>query len=313
MADLESLGLIEQPHTSAGRVPSDAGYRHYVESLMVPGGIHMEKLLPLLRFLDAGRDDYDHAGFVRLLSDCADYAAMMLLPPPTAMPIYLSQLALFPATRGRAFLVILSSEDDVLTKLIDLPIGMQEKEIYALESLLITHLQGLSVSQWRRQRLQPLFDEAGTHADFMMSLIETIGVMLTPAKSSRVYLEGVLNLLELPEFQDVGRVKEILRTLENPQAVEELLGVQGEDGVQVHIGDALPATFSECGLVTLGYTHNDKTTRLALLGPKRMQYAPTVALMKGLECAFALRYQKANHLATIGGSALIAWEGFHHG
>lgn len=281
---LEETGYVTQPHTSAGRTPSDLGYRFYVDHLMqAPNLLTGEELLVRTYLKEHGREVRDAVrATARLLADITSYIVLVMTPDPGTGR--LQRVHLLPLTGFQVLLVILLDSGMVQHKLIDLPDALPRADLAHLSAELdaafsgctAKDLPGVVAGLWRSSLAR--YGNALERAT--RALVEAL--QLGTREGERIYLGGTANLLRLPEFQDVERLRGLLDLLEQDVELFELLEHRtAEDGVQVTIGREHPAqAIRDCSLVTATYRGPSGTTGLlGLLGPTRMDYGRVTTLL----------------------------------
>ncbi len=280
---LEETGYVMQPHTSAGRTPSDLGYRFYVDHLMqAPHLLTGEELLVRTYLKEHGREVRGAVrATARLLADITSYIVLIMTPDPGTGK--LERVHLLPLTGFQVLLVILFDNGMVQHKLIDLPEALPRADLAYLSAELDAAFSGCAVE-----------DLPGVVAGLWRSSLARYGNALERAtralldalqlgrEGERIYLGGTSNLLRLPEFQDVERLRGVLGLLEQDAELLELLEQRtADDGVRVTIGRELPAqAIHDCSLVTATYRGpSGSTGLLGLLGPTRMDYGRVTSLL----------------------------------
>lgn len=283
---LEQVGLLNQPHTSAGRTPSDLGYRFYVDHLLQAPAEPLPEETLIRRYLsDRGRDVRNSVrATARFLADVTSYVSLVLAPE--SGPARLRQIHVLPLDGNQALLVAVMDGGAVQHRSMRLPGELDRASLDQLARELEAALAGCTgedlpklVSRLWRSRLarygQAL--EAATQA-----LLDAVGMGAGAAGSDRLYLGGTANILSLPEFHDVERLRGLLSLLEQDAALFELLGERAASaGVSVTIGAENPVTqIQNCSLVTVTYrTREGGSGVIGLLGPTRMDYGRVLALL----------------------------------
>lgn len=282
MADLEELGLIEQPHTSAGRVPSQSGYRYYVDCLMElrPLADSMKKYIQ-----DTLADRIKETEALiqltsKLLSQLTNYTAIVMAP--NFGKNTLRHVQLLPLENNKVVLVIVLDNGHVEHRTLDMPFPLAEKDFQHLSYLLNGHLRGLSLEQWKAGIIQDICNELDYQKRFLNEVFELVENVMSVEYESKVYLGGALNILNQPEFRDVEKVKQILELLEEERILKEVLGIGHELGISVKIGTENPYEgMKNCSLITATYELGGKTIgTLGVLGPTRMEYSKSVSILE---------------------------------
>lgn len=212
MSDLEEMGYIVQPHTSAGRIPTDVGYRYYVNHLMYrkKESYTDEKLLYEFIRSQTSMDSERISYILRRMSDITGYTAMLLIPEADITKPLLSMLDLIYLMPGRGLMVVVTDDERVEQRLIDLPEGFGAKELNVVNGVLSHYLRGLSVAHWHRPLIEFLVDQMGAASDFVHDVLDILNAILSRRQQKQVFVEGALNVLSFAEFQDLSLLKSLL-------------------------------------------------------------------------------------------------------
>jgi len=287
MADLEEIGLLEQPHASAGRIPSQAGYRYYVDCLMRKEPISNEgKEYIRAALLTRIREAETFMQVIsRLLSQLTKYTALVLTP--FFGKNKLRHIQMLPMEPGKAVLVLVLDNGHVEHRLVDVPEELKEGDLMAISSLLNEHLQGLSLEQWQPQVLRTIYRDLANQKKLLKHVIEQIEDFLTVEHDQKVFLGGTLNILNQPEFKQIEKVKSIFELLEEEKTLKEVMTGNRETGVVVKIGtENRHESMKDCSLITATYQLNGKVIgTLGVLGPTRMEYSKAIGIVEFLTYA----------------------------
>ncbi len=283
MADLEEMGYLLQPHTSAGRIPSDRGYRYYVDKLMPVTELREEDLERLRLLYQQRTQEIEDLikQTVQVLARTTNYMAVVM--GPQLAEARLSHISLAPLTPYRAVLVLVTDSGFLESALLTLPHRVSGAELEHISSVLNKTLCGLTLDQITRQAWRELERELARFRAVLERMLEFFERSLRPFGSQRMYLAGTANILTHPEFRDVDRVRMILRTLEQEDLLARLMGQAdaAEDEVTVTIGVENPIEeVRDCSIVTATYRIGPRVVgRMGVLGPKRMRYAQVIAVV----------------------------------
>lgn len=281
MADLEDLGLIEQPHTSAGRVPSDSGYRFYVDWLMAD------------QKLSQNEQDIIHGAFearlgklhslvnntARLLSDATRYTALVL--GPRRDKAVFQHLSIVPLRDGQALIMLVTDNGMVENRVINVPADVDIEVLEKISVVINHYLRGQTVDQLGRGTIRALETELSQYKQILSETMELVQTPQGTGDDDRVVVGGQLNILEQPEFRDFDKVRAVLSALQKDTVVEQLL-THGENSFQITIGieHGLPE-LAECSLVKATYFVDGRPLgTIGVLGPKRMQYDRVTSIVK---------------------------------
>jgi heat-inducible transcriptional repressor len=294
MADLEELGYLTQPHTSAGRIPSQQGYRFYVDSLMgvAPLAPEEEKYLSRLYLQLRKMKEIDQIiqHTAKALSLITNYTSLVL--GPQLRRSTLKQLRLVPLNEERALVVLITDTGFIKNKIIELPQALNEDELSGIVGYLNEQLAGKSIELLSAAKLRQLRSELF----HKMDLLEQMLLLLDESSSeseSRVFLGGTSNILSQPEFKDLEKVKLLLALFEEGERLSFMLETT-MDGVSIRIGtENRLSEMNECSLVTATYMLHDRPVgAIGVLGPTRMEYAKVVTVIEKIS-------NKLNHLLNV--------------
>ncbi|MGQ7278114.1 heat-inducible transcriptional repressor HrcA [Brevibacillus thermoruber] len=283
MADLEELGYLEQPHTSAGRVPSTKGYRFYVDNLIKP---HMLSDLELSKLKQLFAERIHHFEQVidytaQILSHVTNYTAIVL--GPEIFEQRLKHIQIVPLNDTQAVAIVVTNTGRVENKLIDLPQGVRPQEIEKLVNLLNSKLTDVPLWQLRQRLYQEVAGEMRRHVEQYEEMLQILEESLQRQEGERVYLRGATKIMDQPEFRDVDKVKDILELLEQNDQLVHLFGPPTE-GITVRIGqeNQLDA-MKECSIITTSYYIGGKPVgTVGILGPTRMEYSRVITVLNYL-------------------------------
>ena len=281
MADLDELGYLEQPYTSAGRIPSQQGYRYYVDHLMQPEAPgEDEKQLIRANYqakVKSISEVIESTG--QLLSQLTSYAALASTPRSTPGTIRHVQLvALEP---GKALVWVVAEPERVHVRILDLPDNISSADLETISGVLNAKIKGHKLSDIRITLIRELYMELLRHKALVEHILELVEDSET-SEEEKIYLGGVINILNQPEFRSAEKVKTLLSLLEQEELLSSLLAEQ-EEGIVVRIGDEFKCDIIRgCSLVSAKYMLGGREGTLAVLGPSRMQYARVTGLLEYL-------------------------------
>lgn len=282
MADLEEMGLIEQPHTSSGRIPSQKGYRYYVDFLMGDNGLVSGEKEMIDNFFTEHLPKLDRllSDTCKVLSDMSHYITMIMTPTKSGGT--LEQLQLLPINPFQAVLIIVTDISLVHHRTIDFPVPVSQSRLKEISNALLAKLKGRSIDDVNTTLLRELSSELSKEVDIVNSVLEMLSDAIHDSGEEKVILEGTLNILNHPEFQDIDKVKEILSFLTNENILKELLQGRTGNGTNFVIGEELShGQINQCSMVTCTYTFNGNTMgSIGILGPTRMEYSRSASLIK---------------------------------
>lgn len=283
MSDLEELGYIEQPHTSAGRMPSDLGYRYYVDYIMEKNRVDEEVERIVRDSFKKKVDKFDDV--IKLSMDMiakiTNYPSMVLASGSENLT--LSFIKLLKVKDRQALLIIISESQSVENIFVDLPIGTTEEDLNIVSHIINEKLKGFSASEWGKTMITEIYNELIQQKNVLNSVLEAIEDTLKERKRKRVYLTGVLQMLNEPEFKDLSKIKALFSLLDDKQMVKEILETtQERDGVVIKIGNENEINeIKECSLVKANYRNKDNIQgTLGIIGPRRMKYSTVTSILE---------------------------------
>ncbi|MDE6761298.1 MAG: heat-inducible transcriptional repressor HrcA [Lachnospiraceae bacterium] len=285
MADLEELGLIMQPHTSAGRIPTDAGYRLYVDHMMAEKDTEMEEMkTQLLERVDKMESLLKQVA--KVLAYNTNYATLVTAPQYQNSKLKFIQLS--QVDENQLLAVIVVDGNVIKNKLMQVERLLGNDELLKLNVLLNTFLQGASLQDINLEMIQTIKSQAGEFADVMENIFQGIAEAIHEADEVEIYTSGTTNMLKYPELGNIEQTTKLLEALEDRQGLDELIdetiNSDNSNGIQVYIGEESPVSnMKDCSIVTATYelAEGAKGT-IGIIGPKRMDYQKVVSTLKNL-------------------------------
>ncbi len=286
MADLEELGYIMQPHTSAGRIPSDKGYRLYVDMLMEEKEQELGELQE--QMLDkADRMEHLLKQAARVLASNTNYATMVSTPMNHANKIKFIQLSM--VDEDQVIAVIVLGGNVIKNKIIRIEEALSNENLLKLNMLLNTTLNGMSIEEINLGLIARLKEQAGVHSGVISDVLDAVADAIQIDDDMQIYTSGATNIFKYPELSDNQSAQEIINAFEEKQQLTELvtqtLAKEENTGIQVYIGNEAPVeNMKDCSVVTATYELGDgmKGT-IGIIGPKRMDYEHVLKSMKRLQ------------------------------
>ena len=287
MSDLEELGYIVQPHTSAGRIPSDKGYRFYVDNLMEEKDRDVSEMKD---FVIERTEKMEQVlkQVVKLLATNTNYATMITAPQYQQGKLKFIQLS--QVDEEQLLAVIVLEGNIVKNKIIRTELnGLDNEQILKLNLLLNTSLNGLALNQINLATIAKLKEQAGIHSEIVSKVLDAIVESVSEDEDLEIYTSGATNIFKYPELADSGRAQELISAFEEKQQlvslVNDTLSDEEHTGIQVYIGSESPVqTMKDCSVVTATYELGEgmKGT-IGIIGPKRMDYENVVDNLKTLK------------------------------
>lgn len=285
MADLEDLGYIIQPHTSAGRIPSDRGYRLYVDMLMEDKEHEITEMQEkMLQKADKMEQLLQQAA--RVLANSTNYATMVSAPTYNRNKLKFIQLSQVDANQIIA--VIVMEGNIIKNKIVTVAEPLDNETMLKLNMLLNTNLNGIAVEDINLGMIARLKEQAGIHSGVISDVLDAVANTIQLDNDLEIYTSGATNIFKYPELSDKQSAQEIISAFEEKQQLAELvtqtLASDENKGIQVYIGSETPVqTMKDCSVVTATYELGQGMQgTVGIIGPKRMDYENVMKTLKTL-------------------------------
>lgn len=284
MSDLEERGYLEQPHTSAGRVPSDLGYRFYVDCLMEPCRLSPQQVERIVRMYRARVGEIEHLvqSTARVLADSTNYLALVLGPQFGHAQV--QSVYLVPIGAKQAVLMMVTSTGWFEHRIIDIPAGTRPDDLTHISYTLGRTLVGLTLDRVHDAAWRELGRELSRYRTVVEQVIYVLEELAADEGLDRWYTGGSANILAQPEFRDVEKARAVLGIFEDARHVHELLH-NDQSELTISIGEENRlAEARSCSVVSATYRVGDRAMgRMAVVGPRRMNYAQVVSIVRLVE------------------------------
>lgn len=286
MADLEDMGYIFQPHTSAGRIPSDKGYRLYVDMLMAD---KEQELSDLKNVVLEKSDKVDKVlkQAARVLANNTNYATMISAPVNHKNTLKFIQLSQVDPEQIVA--VIVMTGNVIKNKIIEVDEELGNETMLKLNMLLNTSLNGMSIEEINLGLIARLKEQAGIHSKVISDVLDAVADIIHVEDDMEIYTCGATNIFKYPELSDNQSAQEIISAFEEKQQLAELvtetLSNEENTGIQVYIGDETPVKImKDCSVVTATYELGEGMRgTIGIIGPKRMDYEHVMKTLQTLK------------------------------
>ncbi len=287
MSDLEDMGYILQPHTSAGRIPSDKGYRLYVDELIRQKDQEIEDVKGLM-IEKTDRMEKVLKQVVQVLAQKTNYATMITGPSYHQNSLKFIQLS--KVSENQLLAVIVAQGNLVKNQLIELEEPIDEEQVLKLNLLLNTQLNGLTIGEINLDMITRMKQQAGIHSDVISSVVDAVAEAIQPDEEDMpVYTSGATNFFNYPELADSSKAKDLISAFEDKKELAEMIrdaaGEGSETGIQAYIGTESPLqTMQDCSVVTASFDMGGGMQgRVAIVGPRRMDYEKVVDNLRTLK------------------------------
>ncbi len=278
MAALTEAGLLEQPHTSAGRVPSPAGYRLYVDELMQDYSLSLDETKSLNAAMEMKMQQFDRAmaQVGKLVSQMTNLPAYVAASHVGTVTV--KKFEVISADAHSFILVVMTSADAVKNKLIRLPVDLGEQDLRLLSAVLNASLTGLTAQQLTPDVLARVTNAAGPAASLIPVIWDFTTSVLEEQSKNEVYLTGQARLLGLPEYRDIDKAQQVLTSLDE-DAIANLPALKSDSPMQILVGpENVAAELKDTSVVMTSFDIGDGMKgMIGVLGPQRMDYAQVSA------------------------------------
>ena len=284
MSDLEEMGYILQPHTSAGRIPSDKAYRLYVDTILQRKDEEVSEMKELM-VEKADKIDLLLQQVAKLLAQNTNYTSMVTKPKYQHKRIKFIQLNQM--SERQLLVIVVLDNNHVSNKFINLMTDADENAIAQMNFLMNTALTGLDFTEINMAIMQQIKEKAGEYGELASSILDCISEVMTEEDDSEIYTSGATNILKYPELSDKEKMTGLLSTFEEKQmlsawANDEPPEDDKEHGIQVYIGEESPVeSMKDCSVVTATYRIKEGVYgKIGIVGPKRMDYEKVVGTLE---------------------------------
>jgi len=302
MSDLEELGYIIQPHTSAGRIPSDKGYRLYVDSMMLEKEEQLnqatQEVKELQKILLEREDKMESVlkQMAKMLAVNTNYATMITAPQVRGNKLKFIQLSR--VDKGQLLTTIVIEGNVIKNSMISVDDPLDDETLLKLNILLNTNLNGLPIEEINLAMISKLKQQAGNCAGIVAEVMDAVAAEIKSDEDIEIYTSGANNIFKYPELADNQRASELITTFEEKQLLTELVNETLTDetgtGIQVYIGNETPVkTMKDCSVVTATYELEEGVKgTIGVIGPRRMDYEKVIHTLKTLKSQLDTIYKK---------------------
>ncbi len=273
MADLEEMGYLEQPHTSAGRIPSEKGFRYYVDWMMEKESLNDEEMEVLQKLLNENLRDWGDViqGIGSFLAQVSNYTSFIIVP--SIKFTQFEYMHLIPIQDGQALVLVVTDIGLLLHRKIDIPKGVTASELQSVAEVFNRVFRGKKLSEMKRSQLQILREDLKKRRRVIDKALDAIDNLLENSSEEKVLISGALNILNEPEFKDLYKLKRILTILEEDDLLRDILPNTISQDVGYRIGkENQSEDIREMSLVFTGYQTSGDMGKMGLIGPIRMEY-----------------------------------------
>ncbi|GGE74568.1 heat-inducible transcriptional repressor HrcA [Priestia taiwanensis] len=297
MADLEEMGYIEKTHTSSGRVPSEKGYRFYVDHLLSPKRLEGKEIEAVKSLFAAHMFELEKVvqKSSQILSELTNYTSVVL--GPKVKTNKLRSIQIIPVGLNKAVAIIVTDTGLVQNKTITIPDHIEIGDIEKMVNILNNRLVGVPIVDLQDKIFKEVVSVLRGHVQNYESIVKMLdGTFYIPSRQ-KVYTSGETNMLFQPEFHDIDKFRSFLTTLEREEEIKELLRKR-RDGVHVMIGrETENVGMENCSIITATYSFGENNLgTVAILGPKRMEYSRVISLLQYVAAGLSGFFEDLNEM-----------------
>ncbi len=298
MADLTTMGYLEQPHTSAGRVPSAAGYRLYVDELMLSYRLSMDETKSINSAIEEKMQRVDKMveKVAKLVSQATDLPAISVASRYGGATVKRFELIL--AGSGSVILVLMLSGDSVVNKLIKLPVNVSEADLKILSAVLNAAMTELSCEEFTAELLERVMNSAGNAACLVPVIVDFTTEALNRHSSTNMAVAGQMRLLGQPEYRDVDKAQRLMTTLDEDALANLPAVMQNANGTKVLVGpENVSQELKDTSVVMTKFDIGDGMQgMIGVVGPTRMDYAKVTARLSYFAESLSKMFAKPEHM-----------------
>ena len=308
MADLEELGYIVQPHTSAGRIPSDKGYRLYVDQMLAEKEEKLDhaaqEVKEMHQMLLEKEDKMESIlkQMAKMLAVNTNYATLVTAPQVKGNKIKFLQLSRVDV--GQLLATIVVEGNVIKNNMIHVEKSLDDETLLKLNILLNTNLNGLPIEDINLAMITKLKQQAGIYDGIIAEVMDAVAAVIRENDDIEIYTSGANNIFKYPELSDNQRASELINTLEEKQMLTELvqdsIADENNTGIQVYIGNETPVqTMKDCSVVTATYELEEGVKgTIGIIGPRRMDYDKVISTLTTLKSQLDTIYKKDDDKET---------------
>lgn len=281
MADLEEMGFLEKTHTSSGRVPSEKGYRFYVDHLLSPSTLNQEELETIRSLFESKIYELELVAqkSAKLLSEFTNYTTIVL--GPELFETRLKQIQMIPLNQDTVVAIIVTDTGHVEHRTLSLPDGLDSSQLEKLVNILNEQLKGCTIIELQDKIQKELYGVIRKYLINYEKVYQLISHTFGPEKQNKIYYGGKTNMFTQPEFNDIQKIRSLLSVIEQESVIYNLFK-SNDAGISVKIGQENPLKeMQNCSVITATYSIGNKPMgSIAILGPTRMEYSRVITLLK---------------------------------
>nr|WP_197969864.1 heat-inducible transcriptional repressor HrcA [Mesobacillus harenae] len=281
MADLEELGFIEKTHTSSGRIPSEKGYRYYVDHLLLPeqlghSDVHKVKSVFAERIYELEKIVQRSA---KILSELTNYTSIVL--GPAVKDNKLKKIQIVPLNKETAIAIIVTDTGHVENKIFQFPASLDSGEMEKLANILNDRLAGVPLVDLTNKIYKEVAVLLRLHISNYDLMLHAIADTLKMPGHEKLFFGGKTNMLSQPDFSDINKLRGLMNMIEHEDSLYKLIR-EKKSGISIKIGrENENSAMEDCSLITATYSiGTEQLGTVAILGPTRMEYSRVISLLQ---------------------------------
>lgn len=280
MSDLEDMGYLEQPHTSAGRIPSNKGYRLYVDNLMKQSQLSLDEELLIKKYIiDCAMLEVDKIvkQASTLLSELTNLTC--IVQTPSVRKSCIKSVQLLRVDKNNLISVIVADNGVIKNHRIRVVKMPTDLELNKINHVINSRLVNLTIEEINLEVINNLRHDLYGYDDLFNAIVPALYETLREENASEIFMEGTTNIFNYPEYNDINNAKEILNLLYNKDYVVKLLAPEGDLSIKIGDENFIPEA-KNCSVISAEYSLGDKPLgKIGLIGPKRINYSKVIAIM----------------------------------
>ena len=283
MADLEELGFIEKTHTSSGRIPSEKGYRYYVDHLLAPQTLNLQEISTLKSIFAERIFEFEKIieKSAKILSELTNYTSIVLGPAVSVNK--LKRIQIIPLNKETAIAIFVTDTGHVENRTFHLPASVDASELEKTVNILNERLTDVPLNKLNDEIYKEVAVLLRQHVQNFDLMLNTITETFKMPVNEKLFFGGKTNILSQPEFHDLTKIRSLLNMIEHEEWVSKLIR-KNSAGINVKIGrENNNLAMENCSLITATYSiGTEKLGTIAILGPTRMEYSRVISLLRFL-------------------------------
>ncbi|MGG7176532.1 heat-inducible transcriptional repressor HrcA [Clostridium paraputrificum] len=280
MSDLEDMGYLEQPHTSAGRVPSSKGYRLYVDNLMEKSKVSIEEELQIKKYIiDCAMLEVDKIvkQASALLSELTNLTC--IVQTPSVKKSFIKSVQLVSVDEHNLISIVITDNGLIKNHRIKLDKMPSNDEIQKINKVINKRLRNLTIEEINLEVINNLKSDLKGYDDLFTAIVPVLYETLKDEDTSEIFMEGTTNIFNYPEYNDIENAKEILNLLYNKDCVVELIEPHGDLTIKIGDENYIPEA-KNCSVISAEYSLGNRSIgTIGLIGPRRINYSRVIAIM----------------------------------